>query len=91
MRDFQNLRAKYFKNPLISYLNINSVRNKIIDLREIVKYSKLNYFVISETKIDERFSPRQFAMGDLEIRARKDKDCHGGGWFDIIFQKRLYL
>ena len=34
----------------MGYLNINSIRNKIIDLREIVKYLELDSFVISETK-----------------------------------------
>ena len=36
MESFRNIRKKYFKNPLMGYLNINSLRNKIIDLREIV-------------------------------------------------------
>ena len=39
----------------MDYLRINSLRNKIIDLREIVKYVELDYFVIGETKIDESF------------------------------------
>ena len=29
-------RLKYVNNPLIGYLNINSLRNKIVDLREII-------------------------------------------------------
>ena len=77
MRDFQNLRAKYFKNPLISYLNINSVRNKIIDLKEIVKYLKLNYFVISETKIDERFSPQQLLWATWRLGLGKIRTVMG--------------
>ena len=36
MESFRNIREKYFKNPLMGYLNINSLRNKIIDLREIM-------------------------------------------------------
>ena len=38
MESFQNLRKKHFKNPLMGYLNINSLINKITDLRETVKY-----------------------------------------------------
>ena len=49
MESFPNIRKKYLKNPLVGYLKINSLRNKIIDLREIVKYLELDYFVISET------------------------------------------
>ena len=55
MESFWNIRKKDFENPLIDYLKINSLRNKIIDLREIVKYVELHYFVIGETKIDESF------------------------------------
>ena len=29
-------RLKYVNNPLIVYLNVNSLRNKIVDLREII-------------------------------------------------------
>ena len=55
MERFWNIRKKYFENPLMDYFKINSLRNKIIDLREIVKYVELDYFVIGETKIDESF------------------------------------
>ena len=48
MESFRNIRKKYFKNPLMGYLNINSLRNKIVDLREIVKYLELDYLVISQ-------------------------------------------
>ena len=52
-------------------LNINSLRNKIIDLREIVKYLELDYFVISKTKINESFPSQQFAVDNFEIRLGK--------------------
>ena len=48
-------RLKYPTNPLIGYLNINSLRNKIIDVREVIGKFSLDYFVISETKLDESF------------------------------------
>ena len=49
----------------MGYLNINSIRNKIIDLREIVKYLELDSSVISETKNNESFPSQQFAMDGL--------------------------
>ena len=51
----QNDRLKFLHNPLIAYLNINSLRNKVIDLGEILKDLPLDYLVISETKLDESF------------------------------------
>ena len=47
----RNERLKFNKNPLLGYLNINSLRNKIIDLKEIIQY----YFILSETKVDSSF------------------------------------
>ena len=49
----QNDRLKFLHNPLIAYLNINSLRNKLIDLGKILKDLPLDYLVISETKLDE--------------------------------------
>ena len=68
----------------MGYFNINSLRNKITDLREIVKYLELDHFVISETKIDKSFPSQQFAMDNYEIRARKDRDCHGSGLLEFL-------
>ena len=52
-----DLRLKYPQNFFIGYLNINSLRNKIIDLREIISYLQLDYFVLSETKINDSYEP----------------------------------
>ena len=48
-------RLKYVNNPLIGYLDINSLRNKIVDLREIILEWSLDYPVLSETKTDKSF------------------------------------
>ena len=46
----RNERLKFNKNPRLGYLNINSLRNKIIDLREIIQYLNLDYFVLKELR-----------------------------------------
>ena len=46
-----NLRNAYQNNPLIAYLNINSLREKIISLREILKKVKIDV-LFDETKLD---------------------------------------
>ena len=38
------LRKKHQNNPIIGYLNINSFRNKINDLRKIVEKHKYTYY-----------------------------------------------
>ena len=40
----------------IGYLDINSLRNKINDLRLIMEDINLDYLVINETKLDATFS-----------------------------------
>ena len=58
----QNDRLKFLHNPLIAYLNIDSFRNKVIDLGEILKDLPLDYLLISETKLDESFPNSQFKL-----------------------------
>ena len=69
---------------MIGYLNINSLRNKIIDLREVLKHISLDYFVLSETKLDNSFPCAQFQISDYEIRARRDRNKYGGGLIEFV-------
>ena len=69
---------------MISYLNINSLRNKIVDLREIILELSLDYLVLSETKIDESFPTAQFYIKGYEVRARRDKDNYGSGLIEFV-------
>ena len=52
------------KNPnhiIIVHLNINSIRNKLEMLKEVV-VNKIDILVISETKLDNTFSLNQFIL-----------------------------
>ena len=59
---------------LCGYLNINSLRNKIHDLRVMIHGVPLDSFVISETKLDNSFPNAQLTINNCEIKARRDKD-----------------
>ena len=84
----QNGRSKFLHNRLIAYLNINSLRNKVIDLGEILKDLPLDYLVISETNLDESFSNSQFKLNGYEVRARRDRYKHGSGLIEFaLFAK----
>lgn len=50
---FQDDRRKYLNIPLLGYLNINSVCNKIADLGIIIQSLSLDYLGLSETKLDK--------------------------------------
>ena len=69
---------------MCGYLNINSIRNKIHDLRLIIHDVPIDYFVISETKLDNSFPNAQLIINNYEIRASRDRDKHGVGLIEFV-------
>ena len=59
--ELKALRLKYPRNVMISYININSVRNKLKDFSGMVG-DYVDILVISETKIDSSFPTSQFLI-----------------------------
>ena len=86
----QKDRRQYLNNPLIGYLNINSVRNKMADLQIIIQNITLDYFVLSETKLDECFPNAQFNLDGYKIRAKRDRDKNGGGLIEFVRRGIIY-
>ena len=80
----QDDRDKFHNNPLLGYLNINSLQSKVTDVRLIFKDLSLDYFVFSESKLDESFPFAQFSSEGYEIRSRKDRDKYGGSLIEIV-------
>ena len=80
------LRNKYPKNPIIVYLNINSLRNKIIDLREKMSKAFLVIVCIGKTKLDESFPVSQFLMESYHQFPpfRRDRNSKGGGKLGFV-------
>ena len=77
-------RLKHPRNPLIGYLNINSLRNNIVDAREVFGKLQLDHFVLSETKLDDSFPSAKFYIENFEIRNRRDRDKNGGGLIEFV-------
>ena len=73
-------------NLLIAYLNIRSLRNKVIDSGEILKDLSLDYLVFSETKLDESFPNVQFKLSGYEKSTRRDRLKHGGRLIEFVRQ-----
>ena len=57
-----HLRVNNPFNPIVGYLNINSLRNKIDDLREVCKKVQIDILCIDETKLDNSFPDCQFKI-----------------------------
>ena len=74
----KNLRLKHPKNVSLSYLNINSIRNKFPHLSDVV-LGKIDYLAIAETKLDSSFPSNQFIIPGLRKPYRLDVSGSSGG------------
>ena len=74
----QNLRKKNPNRIIISHLNINSIRNKIEMISDII-IGNIDIMLFSETKIDESFPSSQFFISGLSPPFRSDRSIYGGG------------
>ena len=45
---------------------------------------QLEYFVISESKLDDSFPSAQFAIESWKIKARRGRNGHGGGLIEFV-------
>ena len=59
------LRCKFPRNIIISYLNINSIRNKFDALGSFVG-NLIDVLTISETKLDSSFPTAQFQINGFK-------------------------
>eukprot|EP00794_Sanderia_malayensis_P011690 gene11690-12903_t len=79
--DLQNLfglRAQYHNHPIIGFLNINSIRYKITDLRIIIEKFLPDILVIQETKLSSEFNNNAFLINNYKTPMRQDRDEFGG-------------
>ena len=75
-----NLRKDFSKNPILSYLNINSLGGKFDNLREFCFKTEVDILCIDETKIDPSYPDSQFHIDGYQFPPfRKDRNKHGGG------------
>ena len=74
----KRFKMKYPKNMIISHYNINSVRNKFIEIESVLIDDCIDIFGITETKLDESFPRDQFKVNNFKLE-RQDRDSRGGG------------
>ena len=77
-------------NNVSLYLNSNSLRYKITDLRILVPQFLPYYLVISETKENEEFLNSQFLISNYDIKSRRDKNKHAGGLLKLFRKGLIY-
>ena len=66
----KDARLKHLKKFFLSYININSVRNKLEASSEFV-CTQVDFLAISGTKLDSSFPTTQFNLPVLELHLGK--------------------
>ena len=89
MNMLMKTRKTYEKNPIIGYLNINSLRTKILSLKEILHKAPINIICIDETKLDEAFPDAQFMIENYQFPLLRDRNNKGGGKMVFIRKELL--
>ena len=74
----QGLRLKNVDKIIIGHININSIRNKIHILADMIT-NRVDILLISETKLDSTFPKSQFFLHGYSEPHRLDRTANGGG------------
>ena len=74
----KGLRLSNPKNVILSYLNVNSIRNKFENLREIIKQN-VDVLAVAETKIEASFPSAQYFFEEYHSPYRLDISRKSGG------------
>ena len=72
------IRTSCPKNLIISYININSIRNKLQNLENMLS-GKVDFLVVAESKLDSSFPDRQFVINGYKKPFRLDIHAKSGG------------
>ena len=74
----KDIKFKNINNPVLAYINVNSIRNKLSDLLPIID-SNVEIVTITETKLDSSFPSAQFIVDGYSAPYRKGRNANGGG------------
>ena len=69
---------------MIGFLNINSLRNKITDLRLVMERCLPDILVIEETKLNSDFKTESFLINNYQKPIRRDRNEFGGGLMQFV-------
>jgi len=83
-------RAKHLGNPSISYYNINSLRNKFVDIQDLASKTLPDILVLAETKIDNKFKNSEFLLDGYYHPHRKDYSSNSGGLIQYVRNGIIY-
>ena len=80
----------YEKNPIIGYLNLKSLRTKILNLKEILHNAPIDILCIDEAELDDTFPDAQFMIENYQFPPfSKYRNKRGGGKMVFIRKELL--
>ena len=87
LKKLKVLRVETDSNPIVAYLNINLLGEKINHLREISKEPPIDILCVDEVKIDSSYLDVQFQINDYQfLPFRRDRNKYKGGKIAFITQ-----
>ena len=82
-RELRVLRSSCPRNLIMGFININSLRNKYLCLKDIFDSYLVDYFSVLETKLDDSFPDAQFCPRDFTMM-REDVSASSGGIMTFV-------
>ena len=85
-----NLRKGYKNNPLIGNINITSLREKTVSLREVLSKAPIDMLCVDQTKPDASFPDHQFKISRYQFPLLR-RDCNSMGGGEIVFVREGFI
>ena len=79
----KHIRLNKPNNPVLSYININSIRNKFEFLADFIM-NDVDILCIAETKLDDSFSLKRFLLNGFKKPYRVDVSGNSGGLLTYV-------
>ena len=83
VKQIEDLRKKHPKNVIVSFLNMNSIRNKFKNFMDLIG-SKIDIIIFGETKFDDSFPRAQFKIPGFKMPYQLDVNARSGGLMVMI-------
>ena len=75
-----DLRKRSPYNPLIGCININSLKEKVTPLRDVLPNAPIDVLCVDETKLDSSFPDHKFKIEGYQFPLfRRGRNSKGGG------------
>ena len=82
-KDLRDIQRSYPKHFMAAHLNINTLRYKFDEIKEVLTENIVDLLIISETKLDNYFNDNLFSVDGYKVQ-RRDRNQYGGGLLILI-------